>query len=69
MHIHIRYGNEKNEYVMIFDNNNVSVEDVLYEAKKRYGKNTYLQLINEYNKRLKKDQLVECGRSYRVKRK
>ena len=68
MHVHIRYGSEKDEYVMTFDSDNVSVEDVLYEAKKRYGKYTCLKLADENNKILKKDQLIECGRSYRVTR-
>ena len=68
MHVHIRYGSEKEEYVMVFNNVNVSVEDVLHRVKKRYGKKTRLRLIDEYNISLKKSQLVEKGRSYRVKR-
>lgn len=66
MYIHIRYGSEKNEYVMIFDSKRISVDDVLYEAKKRYGKYTSLQLLNDYNELLRKDKLIERGRSYRV---
>ena len=68
MHIHLRYGSEKNEHVMIFDNMNISVADVLHKAKKRYGKNSQLILLNADNIHLEENVLVEKGKSYRVKR-
>ena len=68
MHIHLRYGSEKQEHVMLFTNNFVTVEDVLHKAKKRYGKNSRLILLNADNTRLEENILVEKGKSYRVKR-
>ena len=56
-------------HVMLFTNNLVTVEDVLHKAKKRYGKNSRLVLLNADNIRLEENILVEKGKSYRVKRK
>ena len=68
MHIHLRYGSETKEHVMIFDNMNISVADVLHKAKKRYGKKSQLILLNADNIHLEENLLVEKGKSYRVKR-
>ena len=69
MFIRLRYGAEKEEYVIEFQNGIVTVADVLREAKKRYGKHCRLQLFNEHNKRLDSVKVkVEKGRSYQVRR-
>ena len=68
MYIHLRYGSEKEENVLLFDHNFVSVADVLHKAKKRYGKNARLILLNVDNICLDEKLLIEKGRSYRVKR-
>ena len=68
MYIHLRYGSEKEENVMLFDHNFVRVADVLLKAKKRYWKNSRLILLNADNVCLEEKLLVEKGRSYRVKR-
>ena len=38
MFIHLCYGGEKEDYVMEFECNFVTVADVLSKAKRRYGK-------------------------------
>ena len=68
MHIHLRYGNEKEEHVIVFDGRNISVADVLHKAKKRYGKSCRLILLNADMIHLEEKTLVEKGKSYRVKR-
>ena len=68
MHIHLRYGSEKEEHVMIFDNRTITVADVLHKAKKRYGKSSRLIILNADMVHLEEKTLVEKGKSYRVKR-
>ena len=68
MYIHLRYGCEKKEHVMIFNEKNITVKDVLHKAKKRYGKNPRLILLSANNIHLEENILVEKGKSYRVKR-
>ena len=68
MFIRLRYGAEKEEYVIEFQNGIVTAADVLREAKKRYGKHCRLQLFNEHSKRLDSGNKVGKGRSYQVRR-
>ena len=68
MHIHLRYGSEKEEHIIVFDEKIITVADVLHKAKKRYGKNPRLILLNDNNIHLKENILVEKGKSYRIKR-
>ena len=68
MFIHVRYGAEKEEYVMEFQNEFITVADVWRKAKKRYGKKCRLQLVNEHNERLPWNEKVEKARSYQVRR-
>ena len=68
MFIHLRYGSEKEEYVMEFDHNFVTVIEVLIKVKKRYGRYCRLQLFNEYKQPLERNDVVEKARSYQIKR-
>ena len=68
MYIRLRYGSEKDEYMLEFsDGNFITVPDVLYRARKRYWKSK-LQLENEHGTVLKSNAVVENARCYKVKR-
>ena len=47
MFIHLCYGGEKEDYVIEFESNFVTVVDVLNKARRRYVKYCRLQLFNE----------------------
>ena len=63
MHIHIRYGIEKNQYVMVFDHNIITIEDVLKNTNRI--RNSEMLLLDSDNKRVK---CVEKGKSYKIVR-
>ena len=67
MFIRLCYGGEKEDYVIKFDSNFVTVADVLSKVRRRYGKYCRLQLFNEHKVLLASSHFVEKGRSYRVK--
>ena len=68
MFIHLCYGGEKEDYVIEFESNFVTVVDVLSKARRRYGKYCRLHLFNEHRILLASSHFVEKGRSYRVQR-
>ena len=59
------YGGEKEDYVIEFESNFVTVADVLSKARRRYGKYCRLQLFNEHKVFLALSHFVEKGRSYK----
>ena len=66
--IHLCYGSKKEDYVIEFESNFVTVADVLSKARRRYGKYCRLQLFNEHKVLLASSHFVEKGRSYQVQR-
>ena len=68
MFIHLCYGSEKEDYVLEFEYNFVTVTDVLSKARRRYGKYCRLQLFNEHKVLLASNHFVGKGRSYQVRR-
>ena len=72
MHIHLTFGSEKMEHVIIFSYNFVTVADVIHEVMDRYDKkfksSRKLLLFDEYNHHLKESDFVEKGRSYKITR-
>ena len=68
MYIRLRYGWEKDEYMLEFSDGNFNtLSDVLHRARKRYRKSK-LQLENEHGTVLKSSAVVENARCYKVKR-
>ena len=68
MFIHLCYGGEKEDYVLDFEYNFVTVTDVLSKTGRKYGKYCRLQLFNEHKVMLTFKHFVEKGRSYQVRR-
>ena len=68
MFIHLYYGGEKEDYVIEFEWNFVTVADVLRKARQRYDIYCRIQLFNEHKDLLASNHFVEKGRIYRVRR-
>ena len=68
MYIHVKYGVQKETAILLFDHNFVTVADVLEKVMVNYMKNTKLKLVNEHGVWMKKNAMVEKGRTYQINR-
>ena len=68
MYIHVKYGVQKETAILLFDHNFVTVADVLEMVMVNYMKNTKLKLVNEHGVQMKKNTMVEKGRTYQINR-
>ena len=68
MYVHVRYGLQKETAILLFDHNVVTVADVLERVAVNYTKNTKLKLVNEHKVQMKKNAMVERGRTYQINR-
>ena len=69
MFIYLKYGSEKDGFVIEFEKNCfVTVCDVLERVRCRYGEHSNLQLVSKHMTLLKHGHVVEKARTYGVKR-
>ena len=69
MIVHVKYGNECGDRVMVFTSNRfIIVNNIIEKARLRDGKCSILQLFNENGMELNSQEIIENARVYTVKR-
>ena len=68
MFIHLKYGTEKEDFVIEFEKSSfITAFHVLETVRYKYDERSNLQLVSEHGTPLKPDHVVEKARTYRVK--
>ena len=69
MFIHLKYGSEKEDFVIEFEKSCfITAFDVLERVRYKCDERSNLQLVSEHRTPLKSDHVVDKARTYGVKR-